>query len=274
MTLNLFKGIQIPGRLREEISHLQFADDVILFINSDQSSITGVKRILQCFQLLSGMKVNFSKSHVYGFHLQPSQISKWSSILGCQQGNTLFKYLGASIGSSPKKLSFWQPLLKKVDDKIKSYAAERLSIAGRLVLLKAAIDSVPIYWFSLYKIPTTICNLIEAKRRRFLWGEVENASRKLHLLSWERICSPKAEGGLGLYSIKSRNNVFLSKWWWRAYNERGSLWNNIMASRYSPSWTFDLDKVQVNQCSPIVKSILSIKLDPQCSLISKKENFR
>lgn len=62
----IFRGITIKGTT-SYISHLQFADDVILFINDDDYSVMGIKRILQCFQLLSGMKVNFSKSNIYGF---------------------------------------------------------------------------------------------------------------------------------------------------------------------------------------------------------------
>ena len=63
---SIFRGASIKGA-PSNISHLQFADDVILFINDDDASVMGIKRILQCFQILSGMKVNFSKSQIFCF---------------------------------------------------------------------------------------------------------------------------------------------------------------------------------------------------------------
>lgn len=61
---NLFKGIKFGGS-SEELTHSQYADDTILFINSDVQSVRKVKEVLQCFQLVSGLKVNFQKSRIY-----------------------------------------------------------------------------------------------------------------------------------------------------------------------------------------------------------------
>lgn len=54
----VFYGILLPN-CRKELTHLQFADDIIIFIKNDPSSIKAVKRVLQCFQVLSGLKINF-----------------------------------------------------------------------------------------------------------------------------------------------------------------------------------------------------------------------
>lgn len=60
----LFKGIQI-GQDEKKFTHLQFADDTILFINGNDTSISSIKRILIIFQLLSGLKINFNKSELF-----------------------------------------------------------------------------------------------------------------------------------------------------------------------------------------------------------------
>lgn len=54
----IFAGVNLVN-CQQPISHLQFADDVILFIRNDLSSIKGVKQVLQCFQLMSGLSINF-----------------------------------------------------------------------------------------------------------------------------------------------------------------------------------------------------------------------
>lgn len=79
---NIFSGIYLKGGI-DNFTHLQYADDVILFIRDEDSSVIGVKRILQCFQIISGMKVNFSKSKIYSFHATRDQIQSWTSYLCC-----------------------------------------------------------------------------------------------------------------------------------------------------------------------------------------------
>lgn len=88
-----------------------------------------------------------------------------------------------------------------------------------MVLLKATIDSLPIFWFSLFAIPTTILNKIDKLRRYFLWGHNHSQTRKLHLLSWNKLTMDKKAGGLGLFDLKQRNLALLAKWWLRSYNE-------------------------------------------------------
>jgi hypothetical protein len=44
------------------------------------------------------------------------------------------------------------------------------------------------------------------------------------LVAWKHICLPKAEGGLGLYDIKARNNCFLAKQLWNIHLKSDSIW--------------------------------------------------
>lgn len=69
-----------------------------------------------------------------------------------------------------------------------------------------------------------------------------DGKRKLHSLSWEKLCLPKKAGGLGIVSLKHRNQALLAKWWGRCYSERGSFWNNFLASRYGKKILYDLKK--------------------------------
>lgn len=271
---NICKGILLPGSAGV-ISHLQFADDVILFLNADESSLYGIKRILQCFQLLSGLKINFSKSQVFCFGNNSAASLYSPRILGCMLGSIPFKYLGATIGSSPRSLSFWNPLVQKIRAKIESFNAQNISVAGRLVLLKAAIDSVPAYWFSLYRLPASIIKLIERIRCSFFWGHAsDNTSKKLHLLSWNKICQSKEFGGLGLASIRDRNVALLAKWWWRAFSERNVFWNNILTHSYGHSWTYNLGDIPINKASYIVKNIVSVKNHPAVGSFLVRSKFR
>ena len=72
---------------------------------------------------------------------------------------------------------------------------ERLSIGGRVVLIKSVLESLPSYYFSLYKAPVTVVNKLESIIRRFLWGGNDEV-KKLHWVSWEMFTKAKSDGGL------------------------------------------------------------------------------
>lgn len=51
-------------------------------------------------------------------------------------------------------------------------------------------------------------------------GEVANG---LHLVAWNRVCSPKEKGGAGLRNLVDMNKALLCKWLWRFDQKEGSL---------------------------------------------------
>ena len=270
--LNVLSGIALP-RCEVPISHLQFADDVVMFLEADKNSIVGVKRVLQCFQIVSGLKINFAKSCLYGYSLDEDIVKSWANILGCSVGRGAMSYLGATLGSSPSNLRFWDPLIRKIKAKIESLDATSISIAGRVIILQSVMDNIPSYWLNLFKIPEGIVKQVELIRRRFLWGYKQDSKRKIHLLAWHKICLPKSKGGLGIGSMRIRNMVMLSRWWGKAYSQRGRGWNKLLSNRYGPGWNYDLNLVNVNRCSPIVKGIVSVKSSPIVSSVLNSSKF-
>lgn len=102
---NMFQGITPPNSLLE-LTHLQFADDVILFIKDDTLSIKAVKRTLQCFEILSGLHINYNKSYLYGFKESQTRVAHWAGLLECQTGSENLTYLGATIVPSPSLFRF------------------------------------------------------------------------------------------------------------------------------------------------------------------------
>lgn len=67
LSSGLIKGVVIGhGDSISTISHLQFADDTIIFCEVVWEEVLTIKRILRCFQLVSSLKINFSKSLMSG----------------------------------------------------------------------------------------------------------------------------------------------------------------------------------------------------------------
>lgn len=74
---------------------------------------------------------------------------------------------------------------------------------------------------SLYKMPTKIVSELEKYQRNFLWDG--GSQKKDHLVKWDIVVKPKAQGGLGPSRLKEKNLALLGKWLWRFSTEEGSL---------------------------------------------------
>lgn len=147
--LGFFKGIGLNDS-SSELTHSQYADDTILFIHNDVHSVSKVKEVLQCFQLLSGLKINFQKSKLYSFSKDIASFENYAFILGCKIGSWSLTYLGSPIGISSRKTVFWKPLIQKFQGKLSSWKKNCLNQAGRASLIKSTLNSLPVYWFSIF----------------------------------------------------------------------------------------------------------------------------
>jgi hypothetical protein len=79
------------------ISHLQYADDMVLLLDYDEDSFAAVKILLYCFEAMSGLKINYQKSEVFGVGLDPDQIRRVANIFNCNVGKFPMTYLGLPI---------------------------------------------------------------------------------------------------------------------------------------------------------------------------------
>lgn len=77
----------------------------------------------------------------------------------------------------------FQFILDKVDQRLSNWKAKTLSFASHLTLTKFVIQGLPTYVMQAAHIPTQLCDDIDKRCRRFLWGD-SNDARQLHTVSW------------------------------------------------------------------------------------------
>ena len=229
--LGLIKGVSI-GQAGLALSHLQFADDTLIFSSASLESMQNVKRILLCFELMSGLKVNFSKSSIFGVGIEDHVCDYTAQTLRCKQGHLPFKYLGLPIGANSCRSLMWTPIIHNISSRLSACKGKLLSIGGRLCLIKSVLSNLPIYFLSLFPMPVAVATEIEKKFRCFLWSGKEEG-RSLCNVGWSTVSLPKSAGGLGIGSLRNKNKALLFKWLWRYGSEESSMWKDLIKSIYN-----------------------------------------
>lgn len=89
------KGLAV-GRERIHLSHFQYADDTIIFGDWSVAYARNLMRILNCVQKVSGLKINFNKSKLFGLGVQ-SEVVFMANRMGCEPRHFPLFYLGLPI---------------------------------------------------------------------------------------------------------------------------------------------------------------------------------
>ncbi|CAA0833524.1 RNA-directed DNA polymerase (reverse transcriptase)-related family protein [Striga hermonthica] len=179
---------------------LVFADDLLLFLEASDDQVQLVNSVLMDFYSMSGLKVSHAKTNVYFSKNTPhSGQQDLARTMGFSNVTNLSKYLGVPVVHSCVTNLTYENILEKADARIASYKANTLSLAGSLVLMQSVISSLSFYTMQTVWLPNGTCVGLKKHCRNFLWGGF-TSNRKIHLVSWDKICQPKEYGRLALKS--------------------------------------------------------------------------
>ncbi|GFY84194.1 hypothetical protein Acr_03g0009680 [Actinidia rufa] len=193
-----------------KITHLAFADDLVLLSRGDPKSVYLLMQNLSHFGECSGLKVSISKSSLFAAGINSEDLDSIKEISGFSQGSFPFRYLGIPVADSRLTIAQFSPLIDKITDYISAWAGANLSYAGRTELVKSVLQGVECFWLTILPIPAGVKAKIVQICRNFLWSG-SCSSHKRPLVSWKEVTLPKDEGGLGIGDIKAWNKALISK---------------------------------------------------------------
>ncbi|GJU45999.1 RNA-directed DNA polymerase, eukaryota [Tanacetum coccineum] len=192
----LFKGVYLAEDGSKE-SLLQCADDALFFGKWSRSNARNLILILKCFEEASGLKVNLSRSRIFGVGVGLDEVEAMASSLNYSHDNLSFMYLGLPVGKSMNFYDGWSEVVNRIRNRLSDWKARSLLIGGRLTLIKSILGSIPIYFLSLFKAPLKVINILESFRRHFFWGFKED-QRGISWVKWDSILLSPKLGGLGV----------------------------------------------------------------------------
>ncbi|XP_071740207.1 uncharacterized protein [Rutidosis leptorrhynchoides] len=124
------------------------------------------------------MKINVSKSNIYGLGVNIEEVDAFAYDEGCNRGNFLFTYLGLPLGASMKRVNSWKPMVDRFRKWLVRWKSNLLSIGGRPTLIKSVLGSLGICFFlSLFKFSESVITVLESMRAKIL-GMVKTGSAR------------------------------------------------------------------------------------------------
>nr|KYP72231.1 Putative ribonuclease H protein At1g65750 family [Cajanus cajan] len=126
------------------ISHLAFANDLVLFAEASTDQVEVIKACLNTFCDSAGQKVSQEKTRIFFSnnvgHVVRNEIS---SAFGFQRTNDLGKYLGIPTHHSRVNRVTYQGIIDKINSRLSGWKEKNLSFAGRLTLTKSVLQALP-----------------------------------------------------------------------------------------------------------------------------------
>ncbi|MCI41760.1 putative RNA-directed DNA polymerase, partial [Trifolium medium] len=90
---------------------------MLLIETKSWANVRALRALLMLFETMSGLKVNFHKSILVGVNIADSWLCVAATALHCKVGKVPFLYLGLLIGGDPRRLSFWEPVLTRIQNR-------------------------------------------------------------------------------------------------------------------------------------------------------------
>lgn len=185
-----------------------------------------------------GQKVNLQKSSLYfNATAEDDFKSGVATALSVQQVMNPGHYLGLPTIWGRSRKDTLAYLKERMRDKLLSWRNCMLNNAGKEVLIKYVITTLPTYVMNVFKLPTSWCEYINSMIARFWWG-AGNGDRKIHYKRWDTMTLSKQNGGFVFRELTYFNTVLLANTVTRLVSEPDALWTGVLKGMYFPSTCF------------------------------------
>eukprot|EP00253_Pinus_taeda_P017696 PITA_17696 len=153
------KGISLHNA--PVVSHHQFVDDNMLFGHPSVQEARSFNAFLNDFSLASGALINRVKSQLFFFNTPPSTQRAIARILGFSIATLPSKYLREPLIASTLKHAAWTDLLEKLEARLFLWTHRALNMASTIILIKAVLQSMPLYLFTIMAAPKWVLKAIK-----------------------------------------------------------------------------------------------------------------
>lgn len=181
----------------------QTADDSIFSCKANKVESLELLSILNHYGKATGQVINHAKSSIiFGKIVKKEAKIKVKECLGIKKEGGEAKYLGLPEVLKGSKVKHFSYIKERLCKKISGWHARTLYQGGKEVLIKAVASALPMAAMSVFKLPKTLIASLHSAMANFWWFSEEH-KRKIHWLSWDKLCLPKEQGEWGSETLSA-----------------------------------------------------------------------
>ncbi|KAL9687888.1 hypothetical protein QQ045_032296 [Rhodiola kirilowii] len=158
-----------PKCHRIKLSHIMFADDLILFSSGRNSAAGAIKEVVSKFLECTGLSINFLKSNLFTGGMSEGKVAWVEGIIGTKVSPLPVRYLGLPLTSRSLSRKDCDILIEKITSRLECWSNKFLSRAGRRVLVSSVLQAMVYFWARVCILPKTVIHGVNATCARFLW---------------------------------------------------------------------------------------------------------
>lgn len=161
-----------------KLTHLCFADDLMVFTDGRQHSMEGIISFFDEFVCVSGLHISIEKSTLYMAGVTDVVRQFVVARFPFEEETLPVRYLGLQLLTKSMKSLDYTPLIEKIRLRTLTWMARFLSYADRLQLLSSVIASLTNFWMSTYRLSAGCIKEVEKICSAFLWSGPDLNSKK------------------------------------------------------------------------------------------------
>lgn len=150
------------------LTHLCFANDLLVFVEGSKESVEGALSVFDDFTSWSGLKISMEKSTIYMAGVPDLEKSRILRNFPMDKGELPVRYLGLPLMTKAMRNQDYQPLLEKIRQRISTWTSRYLSYAGRLQLIRSVLMSFVHFWAAAFRLPSRCLKEVEQLCSAFL----------------------------------------------------------------------------------------------------------
>ncbi|XP_013639673.1 PREDICTED: uncharacterized protein LOC106344925 [Brassica oleracea var. oleracea] len=246
-----------PSCQEPRVTHLLFADDLLVFLDGSRHSITSIKKVLTTFKEWTGLDMNVAKSEIFFGGFSEIEASVIADISRFRIGSFPTRYLGLSLNPSRISYATLQPFLERIN----CWTVKTLSFAGKVTLVASVIHGMVNFWSSVFALPKRFYEKIDSLCSPFS-GKIA-----LHLLLGQELVGVLM-GGLAAFKCLQKEVLLTTTDYQRffptAFGQTGprslrlGLESHVCQAARNGDWTLPHARSDVAETLQIVLTTMSL----------------
>ena len=140
-------------------------------------------------------------------------------------------YLGLPESLGGSKVQVFGFVQDRLNNRVNGWTFRFFTKRGKEIIIKSVVTALPNHVMSVYRLPKATAKKLTSTVAQFWWSP-GGSTKDMHWKSWDKLCVPKDNGGLGFKDLTDFNTAMFGKQLWRLVEKPDTLFSRVFKGRY------------------------------------------